>query len=92
MSTKLVKAVQKYLRHINQNLLNKFITLFEEDNGVRRPWNSDLQKDADSARIECAGALMQVALVPQGLHVPGVSEPVFKKSKVRYSTAGLVTD
>lgn len=87
MSSKLVKALQKFLRQLHQHLLTKFTTHFEEDNGVRRPWNSDLQKDAETARTDCACALMQVAVVPHGLHVPGVPDSTFKRAKVRGGTA-----
>lgn len=83
MSSKLVKALQKFLRLLHQHLLTKFTTCFEEDNGVRRPWNSDLQKDAEAARTDCAAALMQLAVVPQGLHVAGVPDATFKRAKVR---------
>lgn len=86
MASKLVKALQKFLRQINQHLLTKFTTHFEEEDGVRRPWNSDLQKDAEKARTECAGALMQAAVVPHGLHVPGVPDSVFKRAKVTADT------
>lgn len=82
MSSKLVKSLQKFLRQVNQHLLAKFTTHFEEENGVRRPWNSDLQKDSEKARSECAKSLMQVAVVPLGLHVPGASDEAFKKAKV----------
>jgi hypothetical protein len=83
LSSKLVKALRKFLRHLSASLLNKFTAAFEEENGVRRAWNSDLVQDAERARSECARALAQLILVPQGLSVPGVPEPVFLQARVR---------
>eukprot|EP00892_Ulva_mutabilis_P007514 jgi/Ulvmu1/5134/UM021_0151.1 len=98
MSSKLIKSLQKFLLQINQHLLAKFTRHFEEDHGVRRAWNSDLQKDAETARNECAKSLMQVAVVPQGLHVPGVTDDVFKRAKecifefAQYSSSASAPD
>lgn len=83
LSTKLVKAIRKFLKQLNSGLVNKFTSHFEEEGGVRRAWNSDLGEDAVKAQQECALALAQLILVPQGLSVPGASEAVFTQSQVR---------
>lgn len=85
LSTKLVKAIRKFLKQLNSGLMNKFTTHFEEEGGVRRAWNSDLGEDALRAQKECALALAQLILVPQGLNVPGASEAIFVQSQVRHA-------
>lgn len=82
LSTKLVKAIRKFLKQLSSALMTKFTTSFEEEGGVRRGWNSDLGEDAARAHKECALALAQLILVPQGFTVPGASEDVFKSSQV----------
>ena len=75
LCTKLVKSLRKYLQQLPQHLEARFTAAFEEKDGVRRPWNSDLKEDAARARQETARALAQLALVPAGFNVPGVAEP-----------------
>lgn len=82
LSTKIVKAIRKFLKQLNSGLVNKFTTAFEEEGGVRRAWNSDLGEDALKAQKECALALAQLILVPRGLNVPGASEGIFTQSQV----------
>jgi TorA maturation chaperone TorD len=85
LCTKLINSLRRHLRQLGSHLAAKFTVLFEEDSsGERRPWNSNLEEDAQSARRECARALAQVALVPQGFHVPGADEATVARAKVRY--------
>jgi hypothetical protein len=84
LSSKLVKAIRKFLKQLTSSLLNKFTLHFEEEGGVRRAWNSDLGEDAARAEKETVLALSQLILVPQGLNVPGVSESVFTQSQVSF--------
>jgi hypothetical protein len=88
LSTKLVKAIRKFLKQLNSALVTNFTTAFEEEGGVRRAWNSDLGEDAERAQKECVLALAQLILVPQGLSVPGATEDVFKQSQVCLATCG----
>ena len=84
MSGKLVKSLRKHLQNLHRHLDARFVTAFEEDaKGVRRPWTSNLADDAKAARAEVAKVLAQLALVPAGLHVPGVDEKQLKTAQVR---------
>jgi hypothetical protein len=79
---KLVKSLRRHLQQISRHLEARFITEFEEEGGVRRPWTSNLKQDADHARAECAHVLSRVPLVPSGLHVPCVGESELEVARV----------
>lgn len=83
LSTKLVKSLRRHLQQLPRHLEARFVTAFEEEDGVRRPWTSNLKEDAARARSECAQVLAQLPLVPSGLHVPGVQEGELRMARVR---------
>jgi hypothetical protein len=82
LATNLVKSLRKHIQSLPQHLLTRFTTAFEEEDGVRRPWTSNLKDDARAARQEVAQVLAQLALVPAGFNVPGVAEGDLKTSQV----------
>jgi hypothetical protein len=74
LCSKLVKSLRKYMQQLPRHLEGRFTVAFEEENGVRRPWTSNLKEDAQRAREEVVLALSQLALVPSGFNVPGVAD------------------
>jgi hypothetical protein len=83
----LVKTLSKHLSSLPKHLGARFVEEFEEENGVRRPWTSNLNEDAAHARKEVANVLAQLALVPAGFNVPGVAEEDLGVAQVRRGLA-----
>lgn len=82
LCSKLVKSLRKYLQQLPRHLEGRFTVVFEEENGVRRPWTSNMKEDAQQAREEVALALAQLALVPSGFNVPGVADADLQVAQV----------